>query len=121
MHVCFQLWNVWFQRDGAHAHKKSSVKQHLVEEFGEQIIGYGGLQESPLRSSDLTPMELFLWGYPKQQVYAIPPPRLQELQRRITNACANVRPAMLHSVQREIQARIQMCIVADGEKFEHRK
>ncbi|GBO00239.1 hypothetical protein AVEN_13081-1 [Araneus ventricosus] len=29
--------------------------------------------------------------------------------------------SMLHHVQREVQARVQMRIVADGEKFEHRK
>ncbi|GBO33387.1 hypothetical protein AVEN_221780-1 [Araneus ventricosus] len=56
---------------------------------------------------------------PRRHVYAAPPPTLQDLQRRITDACANVTPAMLHRVQREVQAKAQMCIVADGEKFEH--
>ncbi|GBL86758.1 hypothetical protein AVEN_96002-1 [Araneus ventricosus] len=37
----FQLRNVWFQHDGAPEHKTSSVKQNLVEELTEQIIGYG--------------------------------------------------------------------------------
>ncbi|GBM51825.1 hypothetical protein AVEN_226753-1 [Araneus ventricosus] len=115
--VCFQLRHVWFQHDGAPAHKTSSVKQCLMEEFGEKISGYGGFQEWPPRSPDPTPMDFFLWGYLKQKVYATPPPTLQELQRRITDACANVTPAMLHLVQREVQASVQMCIVADGEKF----
>ncbi|GBM53262.1 hypothetical protein AVEN_128427-1 [Araneus ventricosus] len=96
----------------------------------------------PSRSPDLTPMDFFLWGYLKQQVNSTPPPTLQDLQRRITDACANVTPVMLHRVQRELQASVQMCIVAscqcactrrqgcvsvllcivaDGEKFEHRK
>ncbi|GBN69769.1 hypothetical protein AVEN_111939-1 [Araneus ventricosus] len=73
------------------------------------------------RSPDLTPMVFVLWEYLKQQVYATPPPTLQDIQRHITDTCTNVTPAMLHHVQREIQARIQMCNVADGEKFEHRK
>ncbi|GBN79338.1 hypothetical protein AVEN_226514-1 [Araneus ventricosus] len=60
------------------------------------IIGYGGFQEWPPRSPDLTPMDFFLIGYLKQQVYATPPPTLQDLQRRITDACANLTPAMLH-------------------------
>ncbi|GBO34265.1 hypothetical protein AVEN_114884-1 [Araneus ventricosus] len=114
-----KLRHVWFQHDGAPAHKTSSVKQDLVEEFGEQIIGYGGLQEWPPRSPDLTPMDFFLWGYLKQQMYATPPPTLQDLQRRITDACAYVTPVMLHRVQREVQAKVQMCIGADGEKFIH--
>lgn len=34
-----QIRNVWFQHDGTSAHKTSLVKQCLVEEIGEQIIG----------------------------------------------------------------------------------
>ncbi|GBO13544.1 hypothetical protein AVEN_184866-1 [Araneus ventricosus] len=90
----FQLQNVWFQHDGAPAHKTSSVKQYLVEEFGEQIIGYCGFQEWPPRSPDLTPMDFFLWGYLKQHVYATPLPTLQDFQRRIADTFANVTPAM---------------------------
>ncbi|GBN62121.1 hypothetical protein AVEN_124065-1 [Araneus ventricosus] len=97
-----------------------TVKQYLVEEFGEHIIGYGNFQEWPPRSPDLTPMDFFLCGYLKQQMYATPPSTtLQDLQRHVAHACANVTSAMQHRVQRDIQARIQMCVVADGEKFEH--
>ncbi|GBM29614.1 hypothetical protein AVEN_130092-1 [Araneus ventricosus] len=81
----------------------------------------GGFQEWPPRLPDLTPMNLFLWVYLKQQVHTTPPPTLQDLQGRITDDCANVTHVMLHCVQREVQARIKMCIVADAEKFEHRK
>ncbi|GBL98100.1 hypothetical protein AVEN_84598-1 [Araneus ventricosus] len=72
------------------------------------------------RSPDLTPMDFFLWGYLKQQD-ATAQPTLQDLQPLIKDACANITPAMLYHVQREVQARVQMCIVADGEKFEDRK
>ncbi|GBL98060.1 hypothetical protein AVEN_84569-1 [Araneus ventricosus] len=87
-----------------------STKHHqcLVEEFREQIIVYDGFQEWPPRSSNLTPMDFFLWGYLKKQVYATPPPTLQDLQRHITDSCANVTPAMLYRVHNEVQARIQM-------------
>ncbi|GBM74970.1 hypothetical protein AVEN_89849-1 [Araneus ventricosus] len=30
-----------------------------------------------------------------------------------------VPPAMLYNVQREVQSRVQMCIVAEGHHFEH--
>ncbi|GBN12335.1 hypothetical protein AVEN_241527-1 [Araneus ventricosus] len=61
------LRNLWFHSDGAPPHKTSSVKQYLVEEFGEQIIGYGGFQEWPPRAPDLTPMNFFLWRCLKHQ------------------------------------------------------
>ncbi|GBM62935.1 hypothetical protein AVEN_261991-1 [Araneus ventricosus] len=123
MHIflCFQLRNVWFQHDCVPARKASSVKQYLVEEFGEEIIWHGGFQEWLPRSPDLTPVYFFLRGYLKQQVYATPPPTLQDLQRRIADACVNLTPAILHRVQREVQARVQMYMVVDGEKFEHRR
>ncbi|GBM73008.1 hypothetical protein AVEN_229440-1 [Araneus ventricosus] len=75
----FVFRNEWFEHDCAPAHKTSSVKQYLVEEFVEQIIGYGGFQEWPSRLPDLTPMDFFLWGYLKQQVYTTPPPIFQDL------------------------------------------
>ncbi|GBL84027.1 hypothetical protein AVEN_100889-1 [Araneus ventricosus] len=112
---------VWFQHDGAPAHKTSAVKHYLVEEFEEQIIRYGGFQEWPPRSPELIPMAFFMWGYLKQYVYAISPPILQDLQRRITDACANVTPSMLHRVEREVQPRVGVSFLAVEEKFEHRK
>ncbi|GBM95357.1 hypothetical protein AVEN_255069-1 [Araneus ventricosus] len=60
-------------------------------------------------------------GIPQRAGVRDPPPTLQDLQRRNTDSCVNVTPAMLHRVQREVEARVQMCIVADGKKFEYRK
>ncbi|GBM69740.1 hypothetical protein AVEN_75384-1 [Araneus ventricosus] len=116
-----QLRNVWFQHDGAPPHQISNVKQYLMETFQNQVIGYVGFVEWPRRSPDLTPLNFFLWGHIKGQVYATPPPTLQDLRRRITDPCASVTPTMFHNVQREIQSRVQMCIVANGEHFEQYK
>ncbi|GBM00054.1 hypothetical protein AVEN_214124-1 [Araneus ventricosus] len=52
-------------------------------------------------------------------VYAPPAPTLQELRNPITDACASVSPAMLYNVQREVQSRVQMCIVAEGHHVDH--
>ena len=41
----FYLRNVWFQHDGAPAHKISPVKLYLVTEFENEIIGYGGFED----------------------------------------------------------------------------
>ncbi|GBM79642.1 hypothetical protein AVEN_184203-1 [Araneus ventricosus] len=48
------------------------------------------LRGMPPCSPDLNPLDFFLWGYIKQRVYATPPPTLQELRNRITDACASV-------------------------------
>ncbi|GBL98659.1 hypothetical protein AVEN_19709-1 [Araneus ventricosus] len=118
--LSYQLRNVWSQHDGIAPHKISNARQYLMETFQNQAIGYGGFVEWSPSSPDLTPLD-FLWGYMKGQVYATPPPILQDLRRRITDACASVTPAMLHNVQREIQSKVKMCIVANGEHFEEYK
>ncbi|GBM47831.1 hypothetical protein AVEN_5208-1 [Araneus ventricosus] len=113
------LRNVWFQHDGASPHKVSSVQHYIRDTFQQQAIGYGGCVEWHPRSPDLNPLDFFLWGNIKQRVCATPPPTLQELRNRITDACASVSPVMLYNVQREVQSRVQMCIVAEGHHFEH--
>ncbi|GBM98989.1 hypothetical protein AVEN_45562-1 [Araneus ventricosus] len=112
------LWNVWFQHDGTPPHKVSSVQQYIRDTFQQQVVGYGGCVEWPPCSHDLKPLDFFLWGYIKQRVYATPPPTLQELRNCIVDACASVSLAM-YNVQREVQSRVQMCIVAEGHHFEH--
>ncbi|GBO08832.1 hypothetical protein AVEN_76284-1 [Araneus ventricosus] len=76
------------------------------------------LVEWPPRLPDLNPLDIYLWGYMKQRVYATPPPILQELRNRIEDACASVSPTMLYNVQWEVQSRVQMCIVAEGHHVE---
>lgn len=50
-----------------------------------------------------------------------PSSNIADLQQHIVDACANVSPAVLQHVQRELQIKVQMGIVIDGEKFEYRK
>ncbi|GBM65542.1 hypothetical protein AVEN_83389-1 [Araneus ventricosus] len=106
--------NAWFQHDAAPPHKVSNVQQYIRDTFQQQVIGYGGCVEWPPRAPDLNPLDFFLWGYIKQRVYSTPSPTLKELRNRITDACARVSPAMLYNMQREVQSRVQMCIVAEG-------
>ncbi|GBL82792.1 hypothetical protein AVEN_106327-1 [Araneus ventricosus] len=101
------------------SHKVSSVQQHIWDTSQQYIIGYGGCVECPPRSPDRNPLDFFLWGYIKRRMYATPPPTLQELRNRITDACVRVSPGMLYNVQREVQSRVEICIVAEGHHFEH--
>ncbi|GBN95761.1 hypothetical protein AVEN_224057-1 [Araneus ventricosus] len=119
--LLYQLRNVWSQHHGIPPHKISNARQYLMETFQNQAIGYGGFVKWSLPSPDLAPLDFFLWGHMKGQVYATPPLTLQDLRRRITDACASVTPAMLYNVQREIQSKVKMCIVANEEHFEQYK
>jgi hypothetical protein len=50
--------------------------------------------------ANLTPIDLFLWGFLKDNVY-VPP--LHELKTRIREACANIDQDILHSVWQEVE------------------
>ncbi|GBM89640.1 hypothetical protein AVEN_260660-1 [Araneus ventricosus] len=112
-------WQSVRVRDYNTRRTRSSVQQYIRNTCQQPATGYGGCIEWPPRSPDLNPLDFFLWGYNKQRLYATPPPTLRELRKRITDACASVSPAMLYNVQREVQSRVQMCIVAEGHHFEH--
>lgn len=57
---------MWFQQDGAPAHKARIVKTYLSRRFPNQWIGIGSkIHEFPSSSPDLTLLDFFLWGYVK--------------------------------------------------------
>ncbi|KAJ8910240.1 hypothetical protein NQ315_002564 [Exocentrus adspersus] len=61
---------IWIQLDGAPPHFSANVRQHLTENFPGQWIGRQGPTAWPPRSPDLTPMDYFLWGTVKSDVYS---------------------------------------------------
>ncbi|KAH0816469.1 hypothetical protein GEV33_006322 [Tenebrio molitor] len=61
---------LWFQQDGPPPHYSETE---------------GGYRMAAARSPDLTPMDYFLWGYPKSKVYDTKPENLEDLRQRIVN------------------------------------
>lgn len=113
------LSRMWFQHDGAPAHKSAQPCTFLAQTFGPRIIGYGGQQEWPPRSPDLTPLDFFLWGFLKSKVYERESTSQADLVNRIMMACRSVTPTMLRKLQPEVLKRFQYCISAEGRHFEH--
>ncbi|EFA07745.1 hypothetical protein TcasGA2_TC002225 [Tribolium castaneum] len=67
----------------------------------------------------MTPLDFFLWGAVKEQVYATPFDTLEELQERITNAIHNVSPELLQRVRRSFLNRVAACEQTGGQQLEH--
>jgi hypothetical protein len=67
----------------------------------------------------MNPLNFFLWGAVKEQVYATPIHTLEELQERITDAIHNVSPELLQRVRRSFLNRVAACEQAGGQHFEH--
>ena len=75
----------------------------------------------PPRSSNLTPLDFFLWGYLKSEVYVDPYPRnLQELTLRITQEFNLIPQAMIARATGDgFRRRLNKMVVARGCHFEY--
>lgn len=113
------LRKVWFQHDGAPPHFSTSAKRWLDRHFSGQWIGRGGAMFWPPRSPDLSPLDFFLWGYVKDQVFATEPIDINDMKNRITSACASIRPEVLRRVTQSVRERFMFCIAVEGKHFEH--
>jgi hypothetical protein len=111
--------NMWFQQDGHPAHTARATRELLNRKFGNHWIGLHGPHEWPPRSPDLTPLDFFLWGHIKQQVYATRPENLQDLKDKIVRACRAISPQVLERVREAIVNRALRCEQVNGSHFEH--
>lgn len=71
---------LWYQLDGAPAHSVVAARERLNDMFGEQWIGRYGPSRWPARSPDLTPLDFFLWGRIKNEVYATDVTNVEDLK-----------------------------------------
>lgn len=103
------LGNMWFQQDGATCHTARDTISLLKGKFNEKIISRNGPVNWPARSCDLTPLDYFLWGYLKSQVYANKPTTLEALRVNIETAIANIRADLCEKVMENWVQRIHSC------------
>ena len=62
----------------------------------------------PARSPDITPLDFFLWGYVKTNVFKSEIKDIDDLKTKITEAVASVRPEMLVNTWKEVKSRLEM-------------
>lgn len=110
---------MWFQHDGCPAHSSRVATEVLNEKFLNCWIGRRAEVKWPARSPDFTPLDFFLWGAVKNKVYAEVPTTPEDMKRRITEALSSISSDTLTSVHLSFERRLQMCIAADGQHFEH--
>ncbi|PSN34914.1 hypothetical protein C0J52_24624 [Blattella germanica] len=79
-----------YQQKGALTHYQLAVLAFLDENLQGHWIGRRGPIEFPPRSPKLTPMDFYLWGTVKDQIYRRKPRTLEELRQEITVACTAI-------------------------------
>ena len=84
-------------------------------------IGRRGTVEWAPRSPDLTPMDFYFWGHLKQIVYSTRIADVDQLRQQIIRGCnlINGNSDLLDKVYGNFEHRLELCINANGEHFEH--
>jgi len=111
---------VFFLQDGAPAHWATEVRDYLDHNFPERWIGRDGPIPWPARSPDLTPLDFYLWGYVKHEVFKTPTRDLAELRQKITTVIRSITAATLKKVREEFFLRLTACIQENGQQFQHK-
>ena len=65
-------------------------------------------------TTDLTPIDFFLWGFLKNKVYATKPETIDELQVAIERECAQIPNEIILDVCDSVASRCQQCLDQNG-------
>lgn len=117
---------MWYQLDGAPAHSVVSARERLTQMFRQQWIGRFGPVRWPARSPDLTPLDFFLWGHIKNEVYSTEVTTVEELKNRIILSFNKLKEMaangdLLSRVRNNIIRRCSLCIQEHGGHIENKK
>jgi hypothetical protein len=107
--------------DGAPPHFSRIARQYLNYHFpGKWIRRNGPVVWAP-HSPDLNPINFYLWGHIKNEVYVTPVTNVDELWERIISTFDAIRnrPGQLERVKESMMRRLNRCVAANGQHFEH--
>jgi len=111
---------LWWQMDGCPAHNARRITNWLNQHYPGRWIGRYGSVHWPARSPDLTPLDFYVWGRLKSEVYRVPIQDIDHLIARIRESCAAMR-ANHCEIQRATSAvltRCRQCILQGGGQFQ---
>lgn len=110
----------WFQQDGATSHIGRGNVARLEELFPDRLISRASDFPYPPRSPDLTPPDFYLWGHLKEFCFRDPVPHtIPQLKTNIRRVIDSVRPDTLRALTDNVHRRLEACVMANGEHFEH--
>jgi len=86
----------------------------LREMFPGRLISLRGDMEWPARSPDLSPCDVFLWGYLKEKVFKHHPRSLEDLKERIQQEIDSIPPELTQRVMKNFRERLHQCVANDS-------
>ncbi|CAH2002658.1 unnamed protein product [Acanthoscelides obtectus] len=103
-----------FQQDGAPAHNSRGTYHFLSTTFNDQWIGTNGPIPWPPRSPDLNPLDYFLWGYLKNQIYKRRYDNLDALKTAVREKITQIDGRTILKTVRAVEKPAQKCIEEQG-------
>jgi hypothetical protein len=86
----------------------------LLLRFGDRLISFKTENIWAPHSPDLNPLDFFLWGYAKDNVYQNNPQTVQELKNEITQFIRRIPREMCERVIGNFSVRLNACLNRNG-------
>lgn len=106
----------YFQQDGAPAHTAVQTLRYLHDYYDDRVISRGLW---PARSPDLTPLDFYLFGRIKNNIFKNRLHTLEELEAAIQQEIQSITPNELERVFDCMKRRVNLCLENGGGHFEH--
>ena len=98
---------------GINKHFSSKTKPHRRQQ-NSLWIGFPWTRRSP----DLNPLNLFFWGYMKNQILKSSPATMENIREKIQEFSAFIDDDVLHRSTKNFNSRIKRCIDPNGGLYE---
>jgi hypothetical protein len=105
----------------APAHNDRRIRETLNNTFPSRWVGRGSRIPFPPRSSDLTPLNFFLWSFIKDKVYRSEPTTPENMKDQIRDAYQQISKTTFESVKLSFRDRINQCIDVQGRPYKYRR
>lgn len=113
--------NIVWHQDGAPPHNVFQVRNFLNNRFNQWIGTYGTINWPP-NSPDLTPLDNFLWGYLKDDVYKERSRNLEDLRAKIQqsiNTLNEEHPDFISNALFKLSEYYRKCVENNGGHIQH--
>lgn len=108
------LESAWFMQDGATPHTSKATIEFLRLHFNDRIMSRNTNHVWAPYSPDLNPLDFFLWGYVKSNVYKQPSRTIEELKDKVTQFINHIPIDMCQRVISNFRKRVNQCIERRG-------
>ena len=115
----FDLKKLWFQQDGTTPHTAVETRKLLSEKSEDRLISLKAFHIWAPHSPDLSPLDFFLWGYAKDNVYKNKPTSISELKQEITTFMRAISADTCKAVIQNFAVRVRECLLRHGDHIEH--